>query len=195
MLVMVLVRLLASSGVARATLWDRGGGLIYDDDLNITWLQDANYATTSEYNNFSYLVYGLRMMTWYQANTWAEELSYYDSVRNFTWDDWRLPTTPSTGWVYSNQGEMGHLYYDELKLTPSHFPEVQEASPFINLQSYIYWSGTESYYDPVFNTYDNAFMLDFAVGLEGPLSKGGYSGFALVFLPYLFSVHPETITY
>ncbi|MDP2823739.1 MAG: hypothetical protein Q8O52_13825, partial [Sulfuritalea sp.] len=37
---------LLSSGVAQAALNDRGGGLIYDDVLNITWLADANYAAT-----------------------------------------------------------------------------------------------------------------------------------------------------
>jgi hypothetical protein len=31
------------TGSAQATLLDRGNGLIYDDVLNITWLQDANY--------------------------------------------------------------------------------------------------------------------------------------------------------
>jgi hypothetical protein len=30
--------------VGLAALIDRGGGLIYDTDLNITWLQDARYA-------------------------------------------------------------------------------------------------------------------------------------------------------
>ncbi|NNF16437.1 MAG: hypothetical protein HKN70_06795 [Gammaproteobacteria bacterium] len=30
-----------------AALHDRGNGLIYDDVLDITWLQDANYALTS----------------------------------------------------------------------------------------------------------------------------------------------------
>ena len=30
-----------------AALYDRGEGLIYDDVLDITWLQDANYAMTS----------------------------------------------------------------------------------------------------------------------------------------------------
>jgi len=35
---------------AEATLFDQGGGLIYDTDLNITWLQDANYAMTSGYD-------------------------------------------------------------------------------------------------------------------------------------------------
>ena len=33
-----------TSGVAQATLIDRGHGLVYDSGLNITWLQDANYA-------------------------------------------------------------------------------------------------------------------------------------------------------
>jgi len=28
-------------GISNATLIDRGGGLIYDTDLDITWLQDA----------------------------------------------------------------------------------------------------------------------------------------------------------
>ena len=34
---------------ANAALYDRGNGLIYDDVLDITWLQDANYAKTSGY--------------------------------------------------------------------------------------------------------------------------------------------------
>ncbi|MCP4407494.1 MAG: DUF1566 domain-containing protein, partial [Gammaproteobacteria bacterium] len=40
---------LGMAGTVQATLIDRGGGLIYDDVLNITWLQDANYAETSGY--------------------------------------------------------------------------------------------------------------------------------------------------
>ena len=34
---------------AHAVLVDRGGGMLYDTVLNITWLQDANYAKTSGY--------------------------------------------------------------------------------------------------------------------------------------------------
>ena len=73
------------SGAAQATLWDRGGGLIYDDVLNITWLKDANYAQTSGYDADG-------RMNWSAANAWAAGLSYFDSVRNVTWTDWRLPT-------------------------------------------------------------------------------------------------------
>jgi len=49
-LALALLAGIALSGAAQATLIDRGGGLIYDDVLNITWLQDANYAMTSGYD-------------------------------------------------------------------------------------------------------------------------------------------------
>ena len=49
--------IVALSNSAGASLFDRGNGLIYDDDLNITWLQNANYAGVT--------------MTWDEANTWA----------------------------------------------------------------------------------------------------------------------------
>ena len=39
---------LALPGLANAALIDRGGGLIYDTDLDITWLADANYAVEDE---------------------------------------------------------------------------------------------------------------------------------------------------
>jgi hypothetical protein len=50
------------SGAAQAALVDRGGGLIYDTDLNVTWLQDANYAQTSGYDADG-------RMTWGDATT------------------------------------------------------------------------------------------------------------------------------
>jgi hypothetical protein len=71
------------STLSHASLIDRGGGLIYDDVLDITWLQDTNYALTSGAND--------GMMHWQEANDWAAGLSYYDTVRDVTYDDWRLP--------------------------------------------------------------------------------------------------------
>lgn len=78
------------SGAAQAALHDRGGGLVYDDVLDVTWLADANYAKTSGYDTDG-------LMTWEQAMEWAASLSYFDSVRGVTWDDWRLPTVTDTG--------------------------------------------------------------------------------------------------
>ena len=83
-LLLILVVGFGFSGVSNASLWDRGGGLIYDDVLDITWLQDANYAQTNGDDADG-------VMFWEDARAWAEGLEYYDSVRDVTWDDWRLP--------------------------------------------------------------------------------------------------------
>ncbi len=124
-LILALLAGLSLSGVAQATLIDRGGGLIYDDVLNITWLQDANYAKTSGYDADG-------LMNWGDANTWAANLSYGG------YSDWRLPTmidTGSPGCDWANSGtdcgynvqtrdagtgtvysEMAYMYYVNLGL-------------------------------------------------------------------------------
>lgn len=99
-LALLALGLFSLSGAAQAALHDRGGGLIYDDVLNVTWLQDANYAKTSGYD-----VDG--MMNWNQATTWAASLSYYDNVRNVTYDDWRLPFIVDTGTIGCNLANSG----------------------------------------------------------------------------------------
>jgi len=90
---------------ANATLWDRGGGLIYDDIQNITWLQDASLdqEPVNAYNRFN----------WVEAMEWADQLVFGG------FDDWRLPTAyqldgsgPFTG--YAAYGEMGFLAYNYL---------------------------------------------------------------------------------
>lgn len=131
------------SSVANAALVDRGGGLIYDTDLNITWLANAN-------------VNGA--MNWGGAMTWASNLSYYDSVRNVTYTDWRLPTTLQLDPACSGQSgvdsygynctgsEMGHLFYNELggvagqSITATHNTNY---NLFQNVQSGLYWSESE----------------------------------------------------
>ena len=86
---------------ADAALIDRSGGFIYDDVLDITWAQDANI------NGWD---------TWDNQIAWAASLSLYDSVRDVTWDDWRLPTAlngdgsdPCSG-AGCTGSEMGHLF-------------------------------------------------------------------------------------
>jgi len=140
---------------SHASLFDRGNGLIYDDALNITWMQDANYAGTD--------------MTWDSAMSWASDLSYGG------FDDWRLPTTsiwggadttcganlagpgykdsPQTAWQFdtyvgcrgnAGQGynEMGQLYFETLgnpdDATYPASQNFQNTGPFENIQ-YAYW--------------------------------------------------------
>jgi hypothetical protein len=80
--------------IVHAALMDRGGGLIYDSVLDITWLQDANYAKTSGYvtpdDRDVTITYGA--MTWAEAVEWVEDLNYFDATHNMTWSNWRLPT-------------------------------------------------------------------------------------------------------
>lgn len=100
---LALAASLAMSGAAQAALHDRGGGLIYDDVLNVTWLQDANYARTSGYD-------GDGVLNWEQAVTWAASLNYYDSVRNVTYSDWRLPTVGpvnGTSFILTHNSSVG----------------------------------------------------------------------------------------
>jgi hypothetical protein len=103
---------------AHANLIDRGNGLIYDDDLNVTWLQDANYSGVT--------------MTWTEAALWADNLVFQGL------DDWRLPASDSSCTSNScTASEMGHLFYTE---------GITSASPglFVNVKPSLYWSGTES---------------------------------------------------
>jgi hypothetical protein len=135
--VMAMVTMFWFTSPAYATLIDRGGGLIYDDDLNITWLQNADLVGKT---------------IWGDAMGEAEWLTYYDSVRNVTYDDWRLPTAlnqdgsgPCTG-LNCTGSEMGHLYYTELGNVAG--GPLTNTGPFKNLQPG-YWSGTEYSANPI----------------------------------------------
>ena len=82
----------AGSGV-EASLIDRGNGFIYDDVLDITWLQDARLATSSTLG-----VSGIRSdgsMTWETGFEWIAALN---ATNYLGFDNWRMPTlTPVNG--------------------------------------------------------------------------------------------------
>jgi hypothetical protein len=161
---------LLSSGAAQAKLIDRGGGLLYDDVLNVTWLQDANYAKTSGYDDDG-------RMYWSAAKTWASSLN----ISRFAGESltgWRLAANTPVGadWNYdwstdgstdsgfnitSPHSELSYMYYVNLGLTGKYSPSGAEQTDYgifrdgthgglgqanvglvKNLQSDIYWSGT-----------------------------------------------------
>lgn len=132
---------------AEAALYDRGNGMIYDDVLNITWLQDANYARTSGYDDDG-------AMGWNEANTWASQLVYGG------YDDWRLasarlqspPIIPGSWGIPDDvpeylggswdigynivRSELGHMFYNNLGnladygyFTPNAAAEGYETDP------------------------------------------------------------------
>ncbi len=131
--------------------------MIYDTTLDITWLADMNYARTSGFDADG-------LMNWTAANNWANDLAY----GGFT--DWRLPTVAQPdlscngnfipGGGFGQQpygynctgGELGHLVYTDLggnegesvlNQTGDTLLEMANLALFSNLQSYLYWSGTD----------------------------------------------------
>ena len=158
-LLTALIMVCGLSFTAHAALIDRGGGLIYDDDLNITWLQDAGFR-------------GLD--TWIGAMDWADTLVYGG------FDDWRLPTAlnqngsgPCVDFDCTGS-EMGHLYYTEIENTVA--GGLTNNGPFTNLQPYLYWFGTAE-----FVPYPVAWFFDFGHfgnGLQSAWEAREVSGYA-----------------
>jgi len=156
---------------AKAALIDRGNGLIYDTDLDITWLQDANYAMTSGYDADG-------RMTWDESIEWVSQLSYGGH------NDWRLPTIDGLGQqdydlsydngvygfnVNTETSELAHLYFDELG-NASYYDRAGELQSsyglentglFINFESWDYWTNEEFY----LNT-DYIWLFDFYSGYQ-----------------------------
>ena len=125
---------------AEAALVSRlNGQAVYDTDLNITWLADANLAASNTfglatgvdlgpvsaplvnygpstiysyidaYNSSSFYVAGT--MTWGGAIHWINAMN---AANYLGFHDWRLPTTDCLVAQYCTAGEMGHLFYNEL---------------------------------------------------------------------------------
>jgi len=122
--------------------------LIYDTDLNITWL---DYTKSDD--------------TWSSQMTWAANLAL--TVNGVTYDNRRLPATVDGPYVWSYDGstslgynnttsEMGHLYYTELGNkgyydTNGNYQAgygLINTGAFANLLSGWYWSGTECANNP-----------------------------------------------
>jgi hypothetical protein len=104
-------------GVAGAALVvngvdERGGQLIYDTDLDITWYDYADSFVGD----------------WQSAGGWAANLEVTTNGNTYT--GWRLPSTV-TGDGNINAGEMGHLYYNELERTGG--IEISYQGPFKHL--------------------------------------------------------------
>ena len=78
---------LMGSASTQAALIDRGNGLIYDNVLNITWIQDVALSST---------LGGPGRFNWSGANNWADQLVYGG------YDDWRLPTLAPVNGVKFN---------------------------------------------------------------------------------------------
>src|SRR3989344_1546518 len=113
------------SAAADAALVDRGGGLIFDDDLNITWQANANLAATNTFGVSGISTSGVNagIVDWPTAQSWIAAMN---TANYLGYSDWRLPTTLQPDATCAAQvngnsygknctgSEMGHLFYAEL---------------------------------------------------------------------------------
>ncbi|MBL8488869.1 MAG: DUF1566 domain-containing protein [Rhodocyclaceae bacterium] len=92
------IAVLSVSPDTLAALWNRGGGLIYDDTLHVTWLSDADFAKTSGFDADGKL-------NWYDARAWADGLVF----RGYS--DWRLPSSSRNElYVLSQRGDLAGFF-------------------------------------------------------------------------------------
>jgi len=184
---------LGLSGPANASLMVSGTvnydgadrNLIYDEDLNITWLDYTKAAGA-----------------WSNQVNWAADLAL--TVNGVTYDNWRLPATVDGPYVDGYDGtttagynittsEMGHLYYTELgnkgyyDTNGNYQPDygLTNKGPFADLVSHWYWSGTE---------YANYPDAAWYFGTDGGPQDLGYKVtgyYALAVLPGQIQAVPE----
>ena len=147
--------------------------MVYDTTNKITWAGDANLFKTQAAGNANLVseiiaanggvihdtanaydgydgTYNLSSadfntttgtMTWFGAQAWANNLS----LGGYT--DWSLPTTVPALYGYNQKGsQMGDLFYNQLggvagnSIATTHNDNY---NLFTNVQSYVYWSGSE----------------------------------------------------
>lgn len=155
---------------AHAILIDQGDGLIYDDDFNITWFSDANYAFTSGWDSDG-------RMTWDEADSFITAVNS-GIIPNFGHTGWRRPITVQpdshcsrfdmgSAGVNCRLSEMAHLFYSEIGGVPDSSvvtdseriaiaQSVLVSNFFNNFQPFEYWSGTE-FSDDTGKAWDFAF--------------------------------------
>jgi len=123
----------AISSIANAGLIDRGNGMIYDDVMDITWLQDANYAQTSGYDADG-------KMTWNESMEWAAQLTFGG------YDDWRLTKIYDMNNDGCNNGFTGtDCGYNVL----TSYTELTNGNVFFSELAYMYYENLSNlaYYD------------------------------------------------
>jgi hypothetical protein len=147
----LLVRRRAGGIFFGPLLIDRGRGLLYDVERDLTWLQDTNYAKTAGHSPDG-------QMAWDNAKRWVARLSY----KGIT--EWRLPTArnpdgsgPCIG-DNCRESELGHLVFTA-------FARTAPGIKLVNWEPFsIYWSSTEA-------SATEAFAFKMAGLKQGSLAK------------------------
>ncbi len=160
------------TATAQASLIDRGSGLIYDDDLGITWLANASLSVTDTFGAAG-TINPTGTMSWLTAQNWIDAMN---AQAYLGFSNWRLPDTlypdpactATSGGQDCSGSEMGHLFYNELGGVAGHdIADVHNSNYtlFENIQSNQYWSRTTFTQNPL-TPDDNAWVFYFPGGVQ-----------------------------
>jgi hypothetical protein len=149
-----------------------GGLAVYDTALNISWLANANLATTKTFG-----ITGINpdgSMSYTTAQSWVAAMKAANYLGS---NQWSLPTTgapdsscsqgtAAQAFGYNCTGSMmGHLFNQQLGGVPGSTIQLAHNasySLFYNFQPYLYWSDTK--YPPAMNA---AWSFSFGNGFQG----------------------------
>ena len=113
---------------AQASLTSSGDLTVFDSDQNLTWTKDANLSLTLGNDAEG-------QMDWATAVAWADNLEYAG------YTDWVLPTiTQLTNQFFTN---LGVEEYESIRYFHNDSYDL-----FTNIQSSVYWSGSEHATNP-----------------------------------------------
>jgi hypothetical protein len=133
------------------------GKTIYDPNLNVTWLADANLAGTQTFGVLNVNKDG--SMDYATAVRWVDAMNTLDHGAGYLGhNNWQLPTAPAEDHSCARTGRhgesfgfhcsgsaLGSLYYGSLGLrepnTAVRIPN-NTVGPFNDFQPYLYWSGS-----------------------------------------------------
>jgi len=172
---------LATTSANAALVSKLGGQVIYDTDLNLSWLTNANLAASNTFGVSGIAADG--SMDWNTANTWIAAMNLDGPNGYLGVSDWRLPVTiqpdpscsdqSSTGAGFGSgctASEMGHLNNIEGIFWNS---SSTSGTPFSNLQFNEYWSSTEFVSDTT-----GAWAYGFDLTGQTVINKNSIGGFA-----------------
>lgn len=185
----------------------------YDTDLDVTWLADANYAKTSGYDADGQMTWA-DANTWAAQLSFYNPLTN-ETIDNWRLPTTTDTGTPGCDFAYGGtdcgynvdpaSSEMAHLYYVTLG-NQSYYTTtgaysgaydggsnlastLDNVGPFINFQSFHYWSGTEFAADPL-----GAWVIYTLTGYQHGYNKAN-SLYALAVSPGDVAAVPEAETY